>query len=80
MLIDIQFLPSAPNPDLLSNRVVVVIDVLRATSVMIHAMSQGALEIIPVATVEEAFQMAKVFSREFYPLRRGEGKQEDSGI
>jgi 2-phosphosulfolactate phosphatase len=43
---------------------VVVIDVLRATSVMIHALSEGALEIIPVATVEEAFQMAKVFPRE----------------
>ena len=55
--------PCPPNPNLLSNRVVVVIDVLRATSVMAHAMSQGALEIIPVATVEEAFQMAKVFPR-----------------
>jgi 2-phosphosulfolactate phosphatase len=43
---------------------VVVIDVLRATSVMIHALSEGALEIIPVATVEEAFQMAKVFPRD----------------
>jgi 2-phosphosulfolactate phosphatase len=64
MLIDVQFLPSAPSPNLLSNRVVVVIDVLRATSVMIQAMTQGLLEIIPVATVEEAFQMAKVFSRD----------------
>jgi 2-phosphosulfolactate phosphatase len=63
MHIDIQFVPSPLNPNLLSNRVVVVIDVLRATSVMVQAMSQGALEIIPVATVEEAFQMAKVFPR-----------------
>jgi 2-phosphosulfolactate phosphatase len=42
----------------------VVIDVLRATSVMVHAMAQGALEIIPVATVEEAFQEAKGFPRD----------------
>ncbi len=63
MQIDIQFFPSVPNPLLLSDRAVVVIDVLRATSVMVHAMSQGALEIIPVATVEGAFQMAKVFPR-----------------
>jgi 2-phosphosulfolactate phosphatase len=63
MHIDIQLAPSSPNPYLLSNRVVVVIDVLRATSTMVHAMSQGALEIIPVASVEEAFQMAKVFHR-----------------
>jgi 2-phosphosulfolactate phosphatase len=63
MHIDIQFLPSSPNPNLLSDRVVVVIDVLRATSVMVHAMFQGALEILPVATIEEAFQIAKAFSR-----------------
>lgn len=61
MLIDIQFIPFPPDPHLLSNRVVVVIDVLRATSTMVHAMSQGALEIIPVTTVEGAFRMAKTF-------------------
>jgi len=63
MHIDIQFVPSPPKPNLLSKRAAVVIDVLRATSTMVQAMSQGALEIIPVATVEEAFQMAKVFPR-----------------
>jgi len=63
MHIDIQFVPSPPQPNFLSKRVAVVIDVLRATSTMVQAMSQGALEIIPVATVEEAFQMAKVFPR-----------------
>jgi len=61
MDIEIQLVPSPPNPNLVSDRVVVVIDVLRATSVMVHAMSQGALEIMPVATVEEAFQMVKTF-------------------
>ena len=64
MRIDIQLMPSPPKSYLLSDRMVVVIDVLRATSVMIHALSEGALEIIPVATVEEAFQMAKVFPRD----------------
>jgi 2-phosphosulfolactate phosphatase len=68
MNIDIQFLPSSPNPNLLSDRVVVVIDVLRATSVIVHAMSQGASEIIPLATVEEAFRMAKAFPRGFVIL------------
>ena len=63
MNIDILLLPSAPNPDLLIDRAVVVIDVLRATSVIVYAMSQGALEIIPVVTAEEAFQMAKAFPR-----------------
>jgi 2-phosphosulfolactate phosphatase len=61
MNIHIQVLPSPLPPGLLSNRVVVVIDILRATSVMVQAMSQGAREIIPVNTVEEAFQMVKSF-------------------
>lgn len=62
MHIDIQFLPLPPNPEILSGRAVVVIDVLRATSVMVHALSQGAIEIIPVATVEEALHRIKDFS------------------
>ena len=61
MHIDIQSLPFPPDPKILANRVVIVIDVLRATSVMVHALSEGALEIIPVATVEEAFQRVKTF-------------------
>ena len=61
MQIDVQLLPSPLDSHLVSNRVVVVIDVLRATSVMVHAMYQGAQEIIPVKTVDEAVQMAKTF-------------------
>jgi 2-phosphosulfolactate phosphatase len=68
MYIDIQFLPSPPHPNLLSDRVVVVMDILRATSVIVHAISQGASEIIPLATVEEAFRMAKAFPRGFVML------------
>jgi len=61
MNIDIQLIPFSLNPEMISERVVLVIDVLRATSVIIHALSQGALEIFPVATVEEAFQFARTF-------------------
>jgi len=61
MQIDIQLLPFLPDPEVLSNRAVVVIDVLRATSVMVYAMSQGASEIVPVAAVEEAFRLVKTF-------------------
>ena len=63
MKIDIQLIPFPPNSKVLLDHTVVVIDVLRATSVMIHAMSQGASEIIPLATLEEAFQMAKAFPK-----------------
>jgi 2-phosphosulfolactate phosphatase len=68
MRIDIRFLPSSPNPNLLSDRIVVVMDILRATSVIVHAMFQGASEIIPLSTVEEAFRMAKAFPRGFVVL------------
>ncbi len=76
MHVDIQFLPSPPHPNLLSDRIVVVMDILRATSVIVHAMSQGALEIIPLPTVEEAFQMAKAFPRGFVMLG-GERKNKE---
>src|SRR4030042_2310066 len=61
MHIDIQFLPFSPDPSTLSRRTIVVIDILRATSVIIQALSQGAMEVVPASTVEEAFQMAKNF-------------------
>ena len=61
MHIHIQLLPFPPAPNLVSDRVVAVIDILRATSVMVQAISQGASEIIPVETVEKAFQLAKTF-------------------
>ncbi len=77
MNIDIQLIPSAPSSNLLFDRAVVVFDILRATSVIIHAMSQGALEIIPVSTVEDAFQMAKAFPRGFILLG---GEKESKNI
>lgn len=60
MQIDIQLLPVPPSSSsLVSAKTVVVIDVLRATSVIVQAISQGVPEIIPVATVEEALEKAR---------------------
>jgi len=61
MHIDLQLLPLPISAELLSGRRVVVMDILRATSVMVQALSRGAREIIPVKTVEEAFQVVKRF-------------------
>ena len=63
MHIDIQFVPFPPSSEILLNRAIVVIDVLRATSVIVHALSQGAAEIIPVSTVEEALHLVTTFPR-----------------
>jgi 2-phosphosulfolactate phosphatase len=59
MKINVRLLPIAPDPDSLSNHSVVVIDILRATSVIVHALAGGAREFIPVRSVEEAFDVKK---------------------
>lgn len=41
------------------NKIVIVIDVLRATSVITTALKNGAEKVIPVVTVEEALQLKK---------------------
>jgi 2-phosphosulfolactate phosphatase len=52
--LDVFFTPKEPAPADLSGRTVVVIDVLRATTTMLAALCNGAREILPVASVEEA--------------------------
>lgn len=80
MHIDIQFLPFSPDPSTLSRRTIVVIDILRATSVIIHAISQGALEIVPVTTVEEALQKAKNFPQSTTLLGGERGSKKIKGF
>lgn len=48
------FLPDLTTPEALAGGAVVVIDVLRASTVMVHALAGGAYEIIPCLEVEEA--------------------------
>jgi 2-phosphosulfolactate phosphatase len=55
--LEICFTPAAFDAHADSEAVVVVIDVLRATSSICTAFANGVREIIPVATVEEAMEM-----------------------
>lgn len=55
--LEICFTPASFDAHADSEAVVVVIDVLRATSSICTAFANGAREIIPVATVEEAMEM-----------------------
>jgi 2-phosphosulfolactate phosphatase len=48
------FSPALYEPELHTNAVVVIIDILRATSAICTAFANGAKKIIPVATAEEA--------------------------
>jgi 2-phosphosulfolactate phosphatase len=58
MKIDCQFTPSLVDDLSLRDRTVVVIDVLRASSTIVTALSNGAREVIPTVTVESAMKIA----------------------
>lgn len=57
-------LPSQVTPDELIGGTAVVIDVLRASTTIVHALEAGAREIIPCLEVEEARARAAEFPRE----------------
>ncbi|ASW42011.1 2-phosphosulfolactate phosphatase family protein [Clostridium isatidis] len=56
MNIDVIISANHINEEYLKNKIVVVIDMLRATSVIATAINNGAKEVIPILTVEEALK------------------------
>jgi 2-phosphosulfolactate phosphatase len=58
MRIDVYFTPLGLTPGDLPGRAIVVLDVLRATTTVITAIANGAKEVIPAATSEEAVRLA----------------------
>ena len=52
----------------IENKIVVVIDMFRATSVIVTALSNGCKEVIPYLTIEETLEHAKKLNREDYIL------------
>ncbi|WP_346916009.1 2-phosphosulfolactate phosphatase family protein [Clostridium sp.] len=58
MNIDVVISAQHIKPEKFKDRIVVVIDVLRATSVMVTALSNGCDKIIPVKEIEEAVHIA----------------------
>jgi 2-phosphosulfolactate phosphatase len=58
MRIDLVLTPHQTDELTLRDRTVVVIDVLRASTTIVAALSSGAREIIPVATVESAVKIS----------------------
>ncbi len=63
MRLDVFFTP-AELPATLTDRTVVVIDVLRATSTMVEALANGAKNIFAVATTDEAVKIATGIGRD----------------
>lgn len=52
----------------IKNKIVVVIDMFRATSVIVTALSNGCKEVIPYLTIEETLEHSKTLNREDYIL------------
>ena len=50
----VHLLPNLVSPESLTGKPVVVIDVLRATTTIVHALAAGASEVIPCLEIAEA--------------------------
>lgn len=59
MHLDVVFAPRDLDPEIHTGRTAVVLDILRATSVIATALAHGASEVRPVQTVEQAFALAQ---------------------
>ena len=70
--ISVYFLPALFEPAELSGKTAVVFDVLRATSVMIESLANGAKQIIPCASIEDAIRTRDELSDPSQTLLGGE--------
>lgn len=52
----------------IENKIVVIIDIFRATSVIVTALNNGCKEVLPFLTIEETLENAKRFNRQDYIL------------
>jgi len=57
--IEVFLLPTLAQPEQFAGRTVVVVDVLRATTTIIHALAAGAAEVAVCQEVDEAFRLAR---------------------
>ena len=68
MKIDIIISADDINESKIEDKIIVVIDMFRATSVIVTALSNGCREVIPYLTIEEAVEHAHKLRREEYIL------------
>ena len=64
MRLDVILTPAEITPADLTDRPVVVLDILRATTSIVQALSAGARAIYPVASIEDALRLANTFGRD----------------
>jgi len=64
MTVDVFFSPSVVDEGAVEGKTAVVIDVIRATSTVVEALSNGARAIFPTPSTEEAVKLASSLGRE----------------
>ncbi len=64
MKLDVIMTPGEAQPGSLAGRTVVVLDILRATTSIVQALSAGARSVFPVASIEEALRLVNTFGRD----------------
>ena len=64
MRLEVIFTPGETTLAALTDRTVVVLDILRATTTIVQAMSVGARAVFPVGSIEEALRLANTFGRD----------------
>lgn len=77
MKIDVVISADYINKELLKGKSVVVIDMLRATSVITTAIANGAKEVIPTLTVEEAFDIKNSLEKDVILAGERQAKKVD---
>ena len=76
----VHLLPALIPPGALQGGVAVVVDVLRATTVMVHALAAGCEAVIPCGEIDEARRVAADLPRRLgRPRRRAPGAA-DRGV
>jgi 2-phosphosulfolactate phosphatase len=80
MKIDLLFLPSEIRDSELENKLVIVIDVLRASSTIVTALNNGAKDIIPVESQEDATRLMQEIGRKYVLLCGERGGQKIEGF
>jgi len=64
MRIDVILTPGETTAAALTGRVVVVLDILRASTSIVQALGAGARSVFPVGSIEEALRLANTFGRD----------------
>jgi len=59
MRVDVFFTPLGVTPGDVTGRPVIVLDILRATTTMIHALANGARAVVPASAPDEAIRIAQ---------------------